>query len=50
MDETQRRSEMMAIKKENPTLHSVVKSRMEDIRTDSDAAGGAQVRAQTFGQ
>jgi hypothetical protein len=49
MEETQRRSEMMQLKKENEALHSIVKSKVEQYRNDAQTAGGAQILSQQFG-
>lgn len=39
----QRRSEMIKLKKSNETLHSLVKAKMEEIRTQADSIGGYQM-------
>lgn len=49
MDESRRQSEMIRLKQENPTLHGLVKARMNDIRQQARTAGGAQVIKQQFG-
>jgi hypothetical protein len=48
MDDTQRRSEMLRIKQDDPMLHAVVRSRMEETDQQAATAGKAQILAQAF--
>jgi hypothetical protein len=50
MPESQKDSELIQLKKSDPTMHSLVKSQIEDIRRQAQTAGGAQVMAQQFGK
>jgi hypothetical protein len=50
MPETQRKSELMAIKQDDKILHAIVKARMEENRRDVQSAGGAQAMAGQFPQ
>jgi hypothetical protein len=50
MPESQRQSEMINLKKLDPTLHAVVKSRMDDIRQGAQRQGGEQVMQQQYGK
>lgn len=42
----QRRTEMLRIKKSNPTLHALVKSKMEGQRSQNRSVGGQQIQQQ----
>jgi hypothetical protein len=42
-------SQLRQLKKFNPTLHSIVKEKMNDIRNSAKMQGGAQVMQQQFG-
>jgi len=46
LPETQRRSEMYALRQKNPTLYAVVKDRREAQLTQARAAGGAMLLGQ----
>jgi hypothetical protein len=46
LPETQRRSELMALKQRNAVLHSLVKSHMEQMRTQARSAGQAMMLGQ----
>jgi hypothetical protein len=46
MPESQRRSELLKIKKSDETLHALVKSKMEGQRTQAEAQGRQQLQAQ----
>jgi hypothetical protein len=48
MPETQRTSEMINLKKMDPTLHALVKAQVDDQRQQAQTAGGAQLLAQTY--
>ena len=50
LPDSQRQSEMIALKKTDPTLHALVKSRMEDQKQDAQLQGGQQVLAQQYGK
>jgi len=50
MPESQKDSELIQLKKSDPTMHSLVTSLIEDIRRKAQTAGGAQVMAQQFGK
>lgn len=50
MPESQRQSEMIALKREDRTLHSLVKGLMDDLRQQAQTEGGNQVLAQQFGK
>jgi hypothetical protein len=50
MPESQKDSEMRKLKQMDPTLHSLVKSIMEDMRRQAQLQGGQQVMAQQFGK
>lgn len=50
MPESQKDSEMIRLKKVDPTLHSLVKSIIGDLRQQARTQGGAQLLAQQFGK
>lgn len=50
MPESQKDSEMIKLKKVDPTLHSLVKSIIGDMRQQARTQGGAQLLAQQFGK
>lgn len=50
MPESQKDSEMRKLKSMDPTLHSLVKSIMDDMRRQAQLQGGQQVMAQQFGK
>lgn len=50
MPESQKDSELIKLKKVDPTLHSLVKSQINDIRQQAKTQGGSQVLAQQFGK
>ena len=50
LPDSQRQSEMMALKKTDPTLHALVKSRMDDQKQQAQQQGGQQVLAQQYGK
>jgi hypothetical protein len=50
LPDTQRQSEMIALKKTDPTLHALVKSRMDDQKQQAQMQGGQQVLAQQYGK
>jgi len=49
MPEGVKDSELRKLKQHNEVLHSLVRSRMDQIRQDARTQGGSQVLAQTFG-
>lgn len=49
MPEGQRQSEMTKLKQVNPTLHSLVKSTIENIRQQAKTQGGSMLLQQQFG-
>lgn len=49
LPESQRISELRKLKQANPTLHSIVKEKLSDIRSQARSQGGAQVMQQQFG-
>ena len=50
MPESQKDSELIKLKKVDPTLHALVRSVMGDMRQQAKTQGGAQVMAQQFGK
>jgi hypothetical protein len=50
MPESQKDSELIQLKKSDPTMHSLVTSQIDDIRRQARTAGGAQLMAQQFGK
>lgn len=50
MPESQKDSELIKLKKVDPTLHALVRSVMDDIRQQARTQGGAQIIAQQFGK
>lgn len=48
MPEAQKDSELIQLKKTDPTMHSLVKSQIEDIRRQAQTAGGSMLMQQTF--
>lgn len=50
MPEAQKDSELIQLKKVDPTLHALVKQIMDDMRQQAQTAGGAQIMAQQFGK
>jgi hypothetical protein len=50
MPESQKDSELRKLKSQDPTLHSLVKSIMDDMRRQAQLQGGQQVMAQQFGK
>jgi hypothetical protein len=50
MPEAQKDSELINLKKTDVTLHSLVKSQMEDIKRDAERQGGEQVMQQQLGK
>jgi hypothetical protein len=50
LPDSQRQGEMIALKKTDPTLHALVKSRMEDQKQQAQQQGGQQVLAQQYGK
>jgi hypothetical protein len=50
MPDSQRQSELINLKKVDPTLHSLVKSQLEDIKQSAQRQGGEQVMQQQFGK
>lgn len=49
MPDSQRRSELIRLKQMDPTVHSLVKSLLEQYRSQARSVGGQQVLAQQFG-
>lgn len=49
MPETQRKSQLIQLKRGNPTLHAMVKSELENIRQQLRSQGAEQLKAQMFG-
>ena len=43
-------SELIKLKRSDPTMHALVTSMIDDIRAEARSQGGAQVMAQQFGQ
>jgi hypothetical protein len=50
LPDSQRQSELISLKKTDPTLHALVKSRMEEQENDASRQGRDQVLAQQFGK
>jgi hypothetical protein len=50
MPESQKDSELIKLKKTDPTLHALVTSQISDMRQQAKTQGGAQVMAQQFGK
>jgi hypothetical protein len=50
MPEAQKDSELIQLKKTDPTMHSLVKSQIEDIRRQAQTAGGSMLMQQQFGK
>ena len=50
LPDAQRQSEMISLKKTDPTLHALVKSRMDDQKQQAQQQGGQQVLAQQYGK
>jgi hypothetical protein len=50
MPESQKDSELIKLKKVDPTLHALVRSQMNDMRQQAKTQGGAQMIAQQFGK
>jgi len=50
MSESQKDSELIKLKRVDPTLHSLVKSQIEDMRQQAKTQGGAMMIAQTYGK
>ncbi len=50
MPESQKDSELINLKRNDPTLHSLVKSQIEDIRRQAQVVGGSTLMQQTFGK
>jgi hypothetical protein len=50
LPDSQRQSEMITLKKTDPTLHALVKSRMDDQKQQAQLQGGQQVLAQQYGK
>jgi len=50
MPESQKDSALVRLKRENPTVHSLVKSIMEDMRRQARMEGGEMVMQQQFGK
>jgi hypothetical protein len=50
MPETQKDSELIQLKKSDPTMHALVTSQIDDIRRQAKTVGGAQLMAQQFGK
>lgn len=49
MDSSQRQSMMIKLKQANPTLHSITKARISDLRQQAQTAGGAALIQQQYG-
>lgn len=49
MEETQRKSELINLSKNNPTLHSLVTAKLEDIRQEAETQGLSMARQQAGG-
>lgn len=50
MPESQKDSELHKLKQVDPTLHSLVRSKMDELRSQAKTQGGAQMLAQQFGK
>lgn len=50
MPESQKKSELIALKKSDPVLHSLVTAEINNIRQQARTAGGNQLIAQQFGK
>lgn len=50
LPDSQRQSELISLKKTDPTLHALVKSRMDDQKQEAQMQGGQQVLAQQYGK
>jgi hypothetical protein len=46
LPEAQKDSQLISLKKQNPTLHALVKSNMESFRQQARTAGGAMIMSQ----
>lgn len=49
LPESQKRSELSALKKKNETLHRLVRGKMDEIRTQARSQGGQMLMSQQFG-
>ena len=49
LDESTRTSQLIQIKRTNPTLHALVKQMLSDTRHQLNSQGGAMLRSQMFG-
>jgi len=50
MPEAQKDSELIKLKKADPTLHALVKSQINDMRQQAKTQGGAAMMQQQFGK
>ena len=50
MSESQKDSALIQLKKEDPTMHALVSSQIEDIRRQAASQGQEQVLSQQFGK
>lgn len=50
MPESQKDSELIKLKKVDPTLHALVRGQMNDMRQQMRTQGGAAMQAQTYGK
>ncbi len=50
MDASRRDSELVQLKKANPTMHDIVLARINDMRNQARSAGGALMMQQQFGK
>jgi len=50
LPESQKDSELIKLKRSDPTIHALVRSIIDDIRQQARTQGGAMVMAQQFGQ
>jgi len=50
LPETQRKSELIRLKRSDPTMHSLVTSIMDDIRQQAQTQGQQMVLQQQYGQ
>jgi hypothetical protein len=50
LPESQKDSQLIKLKKSDPTIHALVKSIIDDIRQQAQSQGGAMLMAQQYGQ
>ncbi len=50
MPESQKDSFLIQLKKEDPTIHALVKSQLEEMKRDAQLRGGEMVMQQEYGK